>query len=53
MATYYDRLRDCGLSEDDAAVIIDDFIHDGDICGLAEYVAFLEKLKKDVGALQS
>lgn len=46
---YIDRLRAAGLHEDDAAVIVNDFLRDLDFEGLSDYCAELERLhKKDV-----
>lgn len=45
MQNYIDRLTDCGVRLDDAMVIVNDFLRDGqDWDGLAAYCAELERL---------
>lgn len=43
---YINRLRDYGIHEDDAAIIVNDFLRDLDFEGLADYCAELEQIHK-------
>lgn len=44
METYLARLRACGMRLDDALVLIDDFLRDGDWEALEDYTRTLERL---------
>lgn len=41
---FVERLKSCGLDEQDAGVLVADFCRDLDFAGLADYVAKLELL---------
>lgn len=51
MQNFIDRLFACGVCEDDATILINDFVRDRDFEGLADYCAELERIH--VAALQS